>query len=106
LIQIVSTLGEHYLGRLGFHGICVIGGLISSASTSAAAANRVGHGRMQAGLAGQGVVLASVARALINLPILSRNTKNPALSRRLTILTVTLSVIGIVFLVFQDYLDA
>jgi hypothetical protein len=61
---------------------------------------------MQAGLAGQGVVLASVARALINLPILSRNTKNPALSRRLTILTVTLSVIGIVFLVFQDYLDA
>jgi uncharacterized membrane protein (DUF4010 family) len=103
LIQIVSTLGERYLGKVGFLGISVIGGLVSSASTSAAAANMVGHGQMQSRLAGQGVVLASVASALINLPILYRTAKNPALSRRLAILTVAVTVIGVAFLALQGY---
>jgi len=69
---------------------------------SAAAANMVGHGQMRAGLAGAGVVLASVASALVNLPIIYRNTKNPTLSRRLALVTVVLSVLGIGFLVFQQ----
>lgn len=104
LIQIVATLSERHLGKLGFLGVSVLGGLVSSASTSAAAANMVGHGQMQAGLAGEGVVLASVASALINLPIIHRNAKNPSLSRRLAILTVVLSVVGILTLGLQEYL--
>jgi uncharacterized membrane protein (DUF4010 family) len=103
LIQIVSTLSERYLGKFGFLGISALGGLVSSASTSAAAANMVGHGQMQAALAGEGVVLASVASALINLPIIHRNAKNAALSRRLSVLTVVLSVIGLAVLVLQEY---
>jgi uncharacterized membrane protein (DUF4010 family) len=103
VIQIVSTLGERYLGKLGFLGISVMGGLVSSASTSAAAANMVGHGQMQPGLAGAGVVLASVASALVNLPIIYRNARNPALSRRLTVLTVTLSVLGIAVLALEQF---
>jgi uncharacterized membrane protein (DUF4010 family) len=98
LIQIVSTLGERYLGKLGFLGISVLGGLVSSASTSAAAANMVGHGRLQPGLGGAGVVVASVASALVNLPIIHRNAKYSSLSRRLAVLTVALSVVGIVAL--------
>jgi uncharacterized membrane protein (DUF4010 family) len=102
-IQTVSTLAERYLGKLGFLGVSLLGGLVSSASTSAAAANMVGHGRMQPGLAGDGVVLASVASALINLPILYRTAKNRALSRKLTILTVVLCMIGVVVLALQEY---
>jgi uncharacterized membrane protein (DUF4010 family) len=103
LIQIVSTLGERYLGKFGFLGISVIGGLVSSASTSAAAANMVGHGQVHAALAGEGVVLASVASALINLPIIQRNAKNPALSRRLAVMTVILTAVGFAVLVLQEY---
>jgi len=102
LIQVLSTLGERYLGKIGFLGISVLGGFVSSASTSAAAANMVGHGQMRPGLAGAGVVLASVASALVNLPIIYRNAKNPVLSRRLTVLTVALSVLGIVVLALQQ----
>jgi uncharacterized membrane protein (DUF4010 family) len=103
LIQVVSTLGERYLGKLGFLGISVLGGLVSSASTSAAAANMAGHGQLPAALAGEGVVLASVASALVNLPIIQRNAKNPALSRPLALLTVVLSAIGVAVLALQEY---
>ncbi len=102
-IQIVSTLAERYVGRLGFLGISILGGLVSSASTSAAAANMVGHGEMQAGLAGAGVVLASVASALVNLPIIHRNVKNTDVSRKLTFLTLILSSLGIVTLLVQVF---
>jgi uncharacterized membrane protein (DUF4010 family) len=103
LIQIVSTLGERYLGKIGFLGISVLGGLVSSASTSAAAANMVGHGQMRAALAGYGVVLASVASALVNLPIIHRNAHNPSVSRRLAIFTVALCLVGLACLVLEQY---
>ena len=62
----------------------------------------VGHGEMRAALAGYGVVLASVASALVNLPIIHRNAKNPWVSRRLAILTVVLSLVGLACLVLEQ----
>jgi uncharacterized membrane protein (DUF4010 family) len=105
LIQIVSTLGERYLGKFGFLGVSILGGLVSSASTSAAAASMVSRAQLHAGLAGEGVVLASVASALINLPIIHRTAKNPALSRRLAILTALLSAIGVATLILQEHIS-
>jgi uncharacterized membrane protein (DUF4010 family) len=102
VIQILSTLGQRYLGKVGFLGISVLGGLVSSASTSAAAANMVGHQQMRAAVASEGVVLASVASALINLPILYRNVKNPGLLKRLSIITVIIAAFGIALLVLQE----
>jgi hypothetical protein len=58
---------------------------------------------MQAGLAGEGVVLASVASALVNLPIIHRNAKNAGLSRRLTALTLAISGLGIAVLLIEEY---
>lgn len=103
VIQIVSTLGERHLGKFGFLGISAVGGLVSSASTSAAAATMVGHHEMRAALAGDGVVVASVASALINLPIIHRNAGNRAVSRRLAAITVSLCLLGLAFLAVQEY---
>jgi uncharacterized membrane protein (DUF4010 family) len=103
VIQILSTLSERYLGKIGFLGVSALGGLASSASTSAAAANMVGHGQMNPALAGMGVVLASIASALVNLPIIHRNAANPVLSRRLSVFTVLLSIFGIAFLILEAY---
>jgi uncharacterized membrane protein (DUF4010 family) len=100
-IQIFSTLGQRHFGRLGFLGISVLGGLVSSASTSAAAAKLAGHGQIHASLAGTGVVLTSLTSAFVNLPIIQRKAANPALTRRITISTVVLAVIGIIVLVLD-----
>ncbi len=95
VIQIVSELGQRHLGRLGFLGISVLGGCVSSASTSAAAAKMVAHGQIDPSAAGTGVVLTSFASALINLPIIYRRAKNPRLFRRVTVFTISLILIGI-----------
>lgn len=103
VIQVVSTLGERHLGKFGFLGVSILGGLVSSASTTAAAASMVVNGQLQPGLAGTGVVLASLASALINLPIIQRQAKNPTLTRRLTVLTVALALLGIAVLLLREY---
>jgi uncharacterized membrane protein (DUF4010 family) len=102
-IQVVSTIGERYLGKFGFLGISVLGGLVSSASTTAAAANMVAHGQLPPGVAGTGVVLASLASAVINLPIIQRQGQNSALTRRLATLTVALAILGVAVLVLREY---
>jgi uncharacterized membrane protein (DUF4010 family) len=102
VIQVVSTLGERHLGKYGFLGISLLGGLMSSASTTAAAANMVANGQLQPGLAGTGVVLASIASGLINLPIVARGAKNPELTRRLVTLTVALAALGIAVLILRE----
>ena len=103
LIQVVSTLAERHLGKFGFLGISILGGLVSSASTAAAAANMVAHGQLQPGVAGSGVVLASLASALINLPIIQRQANNPVLTRRLTTLTVALAILGVAVLLLREH---
>jgi uncharacterized membrane protein (DUF4010 family) len=103
LIQIVARLGERHLGKFGFLGISVLGGIVSSASTSAASANMVARGQIIPGLAGAGVVLASVASALINLPIVQRNVRNPTIFRRLALLTFALSLVGLLLLGLREF---
>jgi uncharacterized membrane protein (DUF4010 family) len=100
---VVSTLGERHLGKFGFLGISILGGLVSSASTTAAAANMVAHGQLQPGLAGTGVVLASLASALVNLPIIQRQARNPALFRKLAAFTIALAALGIAVLLLREY---
>jgi uncharacterized membrane protein (DUF4010 family) len=104
MIQILSTFGQRYLGKIGFLGISVLGGLVSSASTSAAAANLVGHRQIEHAVAAEGVVLASVASALINLPILYRNVKNRDLLKRLSFATMIVTAVGVAALLLEEYL--
>jgi uncharacterized membrane protein (DUF4010 family) len=103
LIQVNSTLGERHLGKFGFLGISILGGLVSSASETPAAANKVAHAQLQPGEAVTGVVLASFASALINLPIIQRQAKNPALTRRLVAFTVALAILGVAVLLLREY---
>ncbi len=65
LIGAAGTLAKEYLGRFGFLLVSGIGGLVSSASTTAAAANMVHHSKLTPTLGGIGVVVASAASAFI-----------------------------------------
>jgi uncharacterized membrane protein (DUF4010 family) len=90
-LQVVATLGQRLIGTAGFQIVSVLGGLFSSASTTAAAANMAMHGKVTAEQAGIAVVLTSIASALVNLPIMWRQPKaKPAM--RAVVLSSALQV--------------
>jgi uncharacterized membrane protein (DUF4010 family) len=95
LIQIGGTLLTQVFGSLGILATGVFGGLVSSASTTAAASTMAMHGKITPSLAGSVTVLTSLASALINLPIVWRTLQNRAVTQRLTIEVLSVLVVGI-----------
>jgi uncharacterized membrane protein (DUF4010 family) len=73
----------------------VFGGLVSSASTTAAAATMAMHGKISPALAGSATVLTSLASAAVNLPIVWRTTKDKAVIKTLTIKMTAVIATGI-----------
>ena len=94
-IQVIGTLLTRYFGSYGMFATGVFGGLVSSASTTAAAATMAMHGKISASLAGSATVLTSLASAAVNLPIVWRTTKNRAVMKRLTLEMATVIATGV-----------
>jgi hypothetical protein len=107
-ISVLGMFRAHLPVALGWGGVrrCApvdrVVGRAKSARAETDGADHVDRGRgqrqLQPCLAGTGLVLASIAGALINLPIVARGAKNSELTRRL----VTLTVLGIVVLVLRE----
>jgi uncharacterized membrane protein (DUF4010 family) len=65
LISTIGTVGARFLGKYGFLIVSLFGGLVSSASTTAAAANLTVHGRLSPQAAAVAAILASVASVMV-----------------------------------------
>jgi uncharacterized membrane protein (DUF4010 family) len=94
-IEIGGTLLTRYFGSGGMLATGIFGGLVSSASTTAAAATMAMHGKITAALAGSTTVLTSLASAGVNLPIVWRTTRDKAVTRALTIKMATVIGTGV-----------
>jgi uncharacterized membrane protein (DUF4010 family) len=94
-IQVIGTLLTRYFGSYGMLATGVFGGLVSSASTTAAAATMAMHGKITASLAGSATVLTSLSSAAVNLPIMWRTTRDRAVMKRLTIELATVIATGV-----------
>ncbi len=101
LLQIVATLGQRWIGNAGFQIVSVLGGLFSSASTTAAAANMAMHGHVAQSQAGVAVVLTSISSALINLPIVQRQARLRPQMRELLFSSALQVIVGIAILLLQ-----
>jgi uncharacterized membrane protein (DUF4010 family) len=96
VIQVVGTLLTRFFGSYGMLATGIFGGLVSSASTTAAASTMAMHGKISAALAGSTTVLTSLASAAVNLPIVWRATNNNAVVRRLTMEMASVVATGII----------
>ena len=101
ILQIVATLGQRWLGNAGFQIVSVLGGLFSSASTTAAAANMAMHGHVAQSQAGIAVILTSISSALINLPLVQRQAKMRSQLRELVLSSALQAIVGIAILFLQ-----
>jgi uncharacterized membrane protein (DUF4010 family) len=102
LMEIVGTIGARFLGRFGFLALSVLGGTVSSASTTAAAATMAIHGKLSADVAGVATVFASIASALVNLPLVQRHSHDKRLPRTLAAISLLLVAVGLLVLVARE----
>lgn len=94
VLNVVATLGQRHLGSAGFYVVSFLGGLVSSASSAATAANLAAQGRIDPVQAAYGTVLASLASAVILVPIVHQGARGTALGRRILHTIVGMVVAG------------
>lgn len=95
LLQAAETLAHGFLGHYGFYAVSVVGGVVSSASAVAAAAMLAASGNITPMTAGVGALLASLASAAVNIVIVARVSQSPELTRRISLSTALVVVLGL-----------
>jgi uncharacterized membrane protein (DUF4010 family) len=101
LIQVGGTILTKFFGSSGILATGIIGGLVSSASTTAAAATMAMHGKISASLAGSVAIVSSLASAVVSLPIVWRTIKDKAVLKKLTIELLLVVTVGIAVVVLD-----
>jgi uncharacterized membrane protein (DUF4010 family) len=102
VISVAGTLLTRVFGSFGILAMGVFGGLVSSASTTVAAATMAMHGKISPSLAGHATVLTSLASAAINLPIVWRTIKDKDVVRRLTMEIGSIIAIGVAAVILDQ----
>jgi uncharacterized membrane protein (DUF4010 family) len=93
-LQVLGTLAHRLLGHAGFYGVSAIGGLVSSASAVASAANLAASGTVPPRVAAIGALIASMASAFVNLPLVARIAKDRPLTRRVALVLSGVLLLG------------
>jgi uncharacterized membrane protein (DUF4010 family) len=103
-IEIAGSLGQRLFGQSGAVLISGLGGLVSSASATAAVASLSTHGHVTSFIAALSTVVASAASALVNLPILYRHSRDKTVVSRLLITSATITGMGLAALAVMHFL--
>ncbi len=97
-LSAAGTLAKRYLSELGFLGVSLLGGLVSSASSTATAAELCAVGRISQKSAATAAVLASIGSVLMNLPLVYQQTGRAVLIRTLALVSALIIALGLVVL--------
>jgi uncharacterized membrane protein (DUF4010 family) len=103
-ITLADQLAFRWLGQPGFLLVAIVGGLVSSASTSAAAGILAVNGTLDPALAGYGVVLASMASLVFHIPTARMAGLNRQDTRQLAVLSAIILAVGLAGLAAQAFL--
>jgi uncharacterized membrane protein (DUF4010 family) len=95
IIAVVGTLAVRLLGNAGFLVVSALGGLVSSASTTASAATLVMDGKLTPLVAGVATVLTSAISALVRLPLVHQQTRSRELTWKLGMGTAAMIAFGL-----------
>ncbi|HXM02591.1 MAG TPA: DUF4010 domain-containing protein, partial [Chthoniobacterales bacterium] len=94
-LNVVGGLAQRNFGSGSFYFVSIAGGLLSSASSIASAANLISHHEISASTGVNGVVLSSLTSILINIPLMRSITKDAAFRRKVNFALVAVAVTGL-----------
>jgi uncharacterized membrane protein (DUF4010 family) len=104
IIEVAGSLGQRLIGQSGAVLVSGLGGLVSSASSTAAVASLSAHGHVTTFIAALSTVVASTASALVNLPILYRQNHDRAMILRLFAISAAITATGLAALLLIHFL--
>jgi uncharacterized membrane protein (DUF4010 family) len=96
-----GALGQRYLGNARFLAFSLLGGLVSSASTTATAAALTANGTVSPPVGAAAAVIASIVSALITFPVVYRLNQKTALGGPVAA-SALMTVIGLAVLALTD----
>jgi uncharacterized membrane protein (DUF4010 family) len=102
-VQVAGTLAMRWLGNSGVLLVSLVGGTVSSASTTAASANLLTRGSITALQAGTATVLTSIASTAMNLPMVRRHIHEKSINREIVLATALQASAGIAVLWCQRW---
>lgn len=94
IITVIGSVAQSLLGVFGLYAISFAGGMVSSSSTAASAANLVTMGQIGPMEAGAAVVLSSIASAVVILPLVWKGSGSRRLSRRVATAIVLILLVS------------
>lgn len=101
-IQVATTLGQRHWGHTGTYAIAFLGGIFNSASATAAVAEMAAHHTLTPLAAGVATVLASIASALGNAPVMNRVLGHRKLGWTNDLAAWSLAGLGVLVLIAQS----
>jgi len=101
-IQVAGTLAQRRLGGFGLLATSLVGGMFSSASTTAAAANLAARALTGADVAAKATILTSMVSAATNLPLIFRASQDVRSRLRLVATTGLVIAVGIAATLVQS----
>ena len=100
----LGALTQRQFGDAGFYFVSIVGGLLSSASSVAAAASLAAQGGIPPGTAGVGAVLASFTSIVFSLSFVLRS-RSGALIRQLALSMLLIAAAGMVGLLAGQFVQ-
>jgi uncharacterized membrane protein (DUF4010 family) len=97
-VQVIGTLVIRWMGNSGVLLVSLIGGAVSSASTTAASANLLTRQSITALQAATATVLTSIASTAMNLPLVAREIRVKSVIREIVLATVLQGIVGVLVL--------
>lgn len=94
-VQSIGTLAIRWLGNSGVLLVSIIGGGVSSASTTAASANLLSRGNITPLQTATATVLTSIASTAMSLPIAIRQIRSKAVTREIVFATILQAIAGL-----------
>jgi uncharacterized membrane protein (DUF4010 family) len=96
VLNVAGALAQRELGSASFYLVSVLGGLLSSASSIAAAATLMARGEIDLATGINGILLASLTSVLANLPLVRNLVPSRETKRRICIELLVVAGVGLV----------
>jgi uncharacterized membrane protein (DUF4010 family) len=103
VLNVAGALAQRHFGTASFYFVSVAGGLLSSASSIAAAASLMARNEITVAVGVNGIVLSTLTSVLANIPLIQSLMPERALRRRVNVALVGIAVVGLVGVVINNF---